>query len=72
MQKKAMARLMNLKFKIVYNKGKDNVAVDALSQVGHVMAIQGVSEIQPLWILEVLNSYNRQGCSRIAYPISSV
>jgi hypothetical protein len=72
MQKKAMARLMNLKFKIVYNKGKDNVVVDALSQVGHVMAIQGVSEIQPLWILEVLNSYNRQGCSRIAYPISSV
>jgi hypothetical protein len=52
-----MARLMNLKFKIVYKKGKDNVAADALSRVGHLMAIQGVSEVQPLWIQEVLNSY---------------
>jgi hypothetical protein len=57
MQKKAMARLMNLKFKIVYKKGKDNIAADALSRVGHLMAIQGVSEAQPLWIQEVLNSY---------------
>jgi hypothetical protein len=57
LQKKAMTRLMDLKFKIVYNKGRDNVAADALSRAGHVMAIQGISEIQPLWILEVLNSY---------------
>jgi hypothetical protein len=57
MQKKAMARLMNLKFKIVYKKGKDNIAAYALSRVGHLMAIQGVSEVQPLWIQEVLNSY---------------
>jgi hypothetical protein len=57
MQKKAKARLMNLKFKIVYKKGKDNIAAYALSRVGHLMAIQGVSEVQPLWIQEVLNSY---------------
>jgi hypothetical protein len=52
-----MARLMGLKFKILYKKGKDNVAADALSRVANVMALQGVSEVQPLWVQEILNSY---------------
>jgi hypothetical protein len=56
-QRKAMARLMDLKFKILYKKGKENVAVDALSRVANVMALQGVSEVQPLWVQEILNSY---------------
>lgn len=45
-QKKAMARMMGLKFKILYNKEKDNVVEDALSRVAHMLAIQGVSEVQ--------------------------
>ena len=32
MQRKAMARLMGLKFRIVYKKGKENVAADAFIQ----------------------------------------
>jgi hypothetical protein len=52
-----MARLMDLKFKILYKKGKENVAADALSRVANVMALQGVSEVQPLWVQEILNSY---------------
>ena len=54
LQMKAMARLMGLKFRIVYKKGK---AADALSRVAHLMTLQAVSEVQPTWVQEVLNSY---------------
>ena len=57
LQKKAMAKLMGLQFRIVYRKGKENLAADALSRVGHVMALQSVSEVTPVWIQEVINSY---------------
>ena len=52
-----MARLMGLKFKIVYKKGKENIAADSLSRVAHLMSLQAVSVVQPTWIQEVLNSY---------------
>jgi hypothetical protein len=48
---------MGLQFKVVYRKGKENLAVDALSRMNHLFAIQAVSEVQPLWVQEVLNSY---------------
>ncbi|WVZ93178.1 hypothetical protein U9M48_039180 [Paspalum notatum var. saurae] len=57
LQRKAMARLMGLQFKIVYSKGKENVAADALSRVAHLFALQAVSAVQPVWLQEVLNSY---------------
>jgi len=57
MQRKAMTRLMGLHFKIIYKKGKDNIAADALSRVAHMMALQAVLVVQPAWVQEVLNSY---------------
>jgi len=57
MQRKAMTRLMGLKFKIVYRQGKENTVADSLSRVGHLMALQAVATVQPAWIQEVVNSY---------------
>jgi len=57
MQRKAMQRLMGLQFKIIYKKGKENIAADSLSRVAHLMTLQTVSVVQPTWIQEVLNSY---------------
>jgi hypothetical protein len=49
---------MGLQFKVVYKKGKDNLAADALSRVCHLIALQAVSEVTPKWMQEVLNSYS--------------
>ena len=57
MQRKAMTRLMGLKFKIVYRKGKENTVADSLSRVGHLMTLQAVATVQLAWIKEVVNSY---------------
>jgi hypothetical protein len=52
-----MTRLMGLQFKIVYRKGKENVAANALSRIPALMQIQACAEVKPLWIQEVINSY---------------
>ena len=57
MQRKAMTRLMGLQFRVVYKKGKDNLAAVALFRVGHMMALQAVSQAQPQWLQAVVNSY---------------
>jgi hypothetical protein len=57
LQCKAMTRLMGLQFKIIYRKGKENVAADALSRVSSVLNVQSCSEVKPIWIQEVVNSY---------------
>lgn len=57
LQRKAMHKLVGLEFKIQYKKGVDNGAADTLSRVGHLLTTQIVSQAQPLWLQEVLNSY---------------
>jgi hypothetical protein len=42
---------------VVYRKGKENVAADALSRISHLMHIQVASEVKPMWLQQVLNSY---------------
>jgi hypothetical protein len=57
LQRKVMSKLMGLQFRIVYRQGAENLAADALSRVGHLMAIQTCTQVQPAWLQEVLNSY---------------
>lgn len=57
MQRKSMTKLMCMPFKVVYRKGKENVAADALSRMGHLYAIEAVSSVQPLWLQGLVNSY---------------
>jgi hypothetical protein len=57
LQKKAMAKMMGLQFQIVYKKGVENAVADALSRVSYLMTLSQVSEVQPIWVQEVLNSY---------------
>jgi hypothetical protein len=61
LQRKAMTKLMGLQFRIVYRKGKENLAADALSRVAPLMALQACSEVKPLWIQEIVNSYETDG-----------
>jgi hypothetical protein len=57
MQRKAMARMMGLQFRILYKKGADNSAADALSRIGQVFQLQAISEVRPTWFQEVVTSY---------------
>jgi hypothetical protein len=41
---------MGLQFKIVYKKGKENVAADALSRLSHLNSLQAVSMVKPDWL----------------------
>ncbi|WVZ93174.1 hypothetical protein U9M48_039176 [Paspalum notatum var. saurae] len=65
LQRKAMARLMGFKFRIVYNKGKNNVAANTLSRINHLMVLQAVSTVTPAWIQEVLNSYTTNSRAQV-------
>ncbi|XP_073367798.1 uncharacterized protein [Aegilops tauschii subsp. strangulata] len=57
LQRKAMAKLVGLQLTFRYKRGTDNGAADALSRVGHLMALDVLSLCQPQWLQEVANSY---------------
>ena len=56
-QKKAMAKLAGLQFRLQYKKGTENRVADALSRVGHAFECSAISGAVPVWLQEVLNSY---------------
>jgi hypothetical protein len=52
-----MTKLMGLRFKIIYRKGREILAVDALSRIHSLMQIQALSKVRHVWLQEVINSY---------------
>jgi transposase InsO family protein len=55
-QQKVFTRLLGLQYRIVYKKGVDNGAADALSRAP-VAQCTAISVSQPQWLEEVLQSY---------------
>jgi hypothetical protein len=45
-----MSKLAGLQFKLIYQKGSENSATDALSRVVHYFHISTVSAVVPIWI----------------------
>lgn len=58
-QDKALTKLMGLKYKLVYNKGVENRAADALSRIQpqHKLDILAISTSQPMWLEVISQAY---------------
>ena len=56
MQQKVFTKLLGLQYRIVYKKGIDNGAADALSRAPVVQCV-AMSVCQPEWLPDVLQSY---------------
>jgi hypothetical protein len=50
----------------VYKKGSENVVADALSRRDSMLELAAISEVQPVWVQEVLNSYVKEAQQMIA------
>lgn len=58
-QHKALTKLMGLQYQIVYNKGCDNGAADALSRRSHDhIHLFAISSVHPVWFQDIIASYS--------------
>ena len=61
-QLKAYTKLLGLNYKIMYKKGTDNSATDALSRLplaaNHCSELFGLSVSQPVWVQQIVDSYS--------------
>lgn len=59
-QQKVFTKLMGLQYKIIYKKGAENGAADALSRRNHVDAeCHIISSCSPQWLEQVVHSYQQ-------------
>lgn len=59
-QQKVYTKLVGLQYKIVYRKGKDNAAADALSRLPHPTAsCHAISASSPAWLHDVIAVYDK-------------
>ncbi|WVZ89869.1 hypothetical protein U9M48_036220 [Paspalum notatum var. saurae] len=64
LQLKAVLKLMDLRYKIVYKKGCINVAADALSRCPQSASVVAVSECTPAWLERVVAGYEDDTVSK--------
>lgn len=68
-QHKALTKLLGLRYKIIYKKGVENGAADALSRFpsDSVLELSAVSSIVPDWIKEVIDGYatDLDACTKV-------
>lgn len=62
-QQKVFTCLLGLQYKVVYRKGSDNVAADALSCRTHSDVLAAVSAVQHNWLSDVVSGYD-------SYPVA--
>jgi hypothetical protein len=53
-QHKALTKLLGLRYKIIYKKGSENGATDALSRFPSVSELTAISSMVPDWIQEII------------------
>jgi hypothetical protein len=56
-QQKVFTRLLGLQYKILYRKGSENTAADALSRRAHDSVAYAVSSMHPAWLQAVVDGY---------------
>jgi len=56
-QHKLLVKLLGYNYKVEYKKGKENKVADALSRVQHTTTVQAISLVVPVWIEQVINTY---------------
>jgi hypothetical protein len=68
-QQKAVTKLLGLRYRIVYRKGTENGAVDALSRVSDpsLVMLSALSICIPEWMQEIINGYQQDpdACSKV-------
>lgn len=71
-QQKALTKLLGLNYKIIYKKGTDNRAADALSRVNHSSSeLAAISSPQPLWLQDIQNAYTEdEGSTKLLAELS--
>lgn len=59
-QRKAFSKLLGLRYQIVYRRGRENAAADALSRKVHeqVLSVAAISVCQPAWLADVSTGYS--------------
>jgi hypothetical protein len=58
-QQKVFTRLLGLQYKIIYRKGSENTAADALSRRAHDSVAYAVSSMQPDWLQAIVDGYQQ-------------